>query len=145
MLTPVEMNLLYCQWFLDVHTMLKKQPQFLVGEIVGVDWKPAYSTVYWKWHDPTATDWRNWNVGRTQLGRLLKTFLPRLNQEMGIELKTRGVDRHGHGVCQYYVETNDTAKEEEIKALRTLEQYLPQGNRAAVIGPVITSNVEETE
>jgi hypothetical protein len=142
MLTPVEMNLLYCQWFLDVYAMLKKQPQFLVGEVVGVDWKDAYQTVYDRWQDPTATNWRNWNVGRTQLGRLLKTFLPRLNQEMGVEIKTRGVDRHGHGVCQYYVETDDTshtcvANEEEIKALRTLEQYLPQHSTM--------STVEETK
>lgn len=113
MLTPVEMNLLYCQWFVDVHEMLKKQPQFLVGEVVGVDWKPAYENVYFRWEDPQAPVYRNWNVARTQLGRLLKTFLPRLNQEMGIELKTRTTMRFGKSVCQYYidVETPEVANE----------------------------------
>jgi hypothetical protein len=141
MLTPVEMNLLYCQWFVDVHAMLEKQPQFLVGEVCGVDWKPAYQTVYDKWCDPTATNWRNYNVARTQLGRILKTFLPRLNKEMGVEIKTRGIDRKGHGVCQYYIEV-PTA--EDLLVDETAE-FTAEENRATIPGPVITSTVEEVE
>lgn len=104
-LSPVQLNILRNRWIADVYAALCKGPHFTVGDIVGVDWPPQYDIVYWHWYEQGASNWKNWNVARTQLGRILKSFVPQVNAELGIELKTRTIERHGHSVNEYYVES----------------------------------------
>jgi hypothetical protein len=105
LLSSAEQNAIKSQFTADVFKMLQKKPDFTVSEIVGATWPQPYDLVYFRWYDEAQNEWRNYNVARTQLGRILKGFIPHVEKELGIAIKHRSIERKGHGVTEYYVES----------------------------------------
>ena len=96
MLPAKDLNLLFCHFGVAVHQQLLdgKHP-FTVADIVGAYWAEPYYEVFAHYD-------KNWQVARSMMGRIFSSFVPRFQEDLGIKLSVRTVQRKGHDCAEYF-------------------------------------------
>lgn len=75
---------------------------FFVADLVGsYDWDYPFDTVYAYYEDVNRPQIMNWNVARTQIGKLFVKAIPEIEKELNVKITSFTAHRKGHLVNCY--------------------------------------------